>query len=165
MSLILMSVLISFIENAFQSILPRQRHRILPKQSYEKLKIFALIADLLLLAALSFRFFLSRVEPLIILLLVNAEEITSIEEVSAVLESLRSHLSVMITPMDLSFVLVVFLAYFGAVIAPGILCACIVFIKSPISSPHRNTGQSGFENRPEIFSGGKLFLKLCHLLN
>lgn len=165
MSLILMSVLISFIENAFQSILPRQRHRILPKQSYEKLKIFALIADLLLLAALSFRFFLSRVEPILILLLSSAEDITSIDEVKAVIETMRSYLSVMITPTDLSFVLVVFLAYFGAVIAPGVICAYTFFIESPISSPHRDISQSGSEKRPEIFSGGKLFLKLCHLLN
>ncbi len=165
MSLILMSVMIFLIENIFHSILPERRRIVLPKRTGEKIKIFALIADLLLMAALSVRFFLSRVEPLIILLLVNTEEITTIEEVRAVFELLRSHLSVMITPMDLSFVLVVFLAYFGAVIAPSILYVYMVFIQSPISSPHRDTESSGSEKRPKIFRGGKLFLKLCHLLN
>lgn len=165
MSLILMSVMIFFIENIFHSFLPERRRIALPKRTREKIRIFALIADFLLLAALGVRFFLSRVEPLIILFLVNVEEITSIEEVRAVFESLRSSLSVMITPMDLSFVLVVFLAYFGAVIAPGILCAYIVFIQSPIPSLYRDTESSGSDKRPEIFRGGKLFLKLCHLLN
>lgn len=165
MSLILMSVMIFFIENIFHSYLHERRRIVLSKRTREKIRIFALIADLLLITALGVRFFLSRVEPLIVLFLVNAEEITSIEEARAVIESLRSHLSVMITPIDLAFVLVVFLAYFGAVIAPGILCAYIVFIQSPISSPHRDTGSSGSEKHPEIFRGGKLFLKLCHLLN
>ena len=98
MSLILMSVMIFFIENIFHSFLPERRRIALPKRTREKIRIFALIADFLLLAALGVRFFLSRVEPLIILFLVNVEEITSIEEVRAVFESLRSSLSVMITP-------------------------------------------------------------------
>ncbi len=165
MSLILMSVMLFLLENAFQRKSPQKQCHFLPKPIYKKLRIFMLISDSLFLAALSFRFFLSRVEPLLLLAVVNADEITSIEGIKVAFDSLKSCLTFNVTPVDLSLVIVVFLAYFGAAIAPGVLCAYTVFIKFPTPSQHRDNDPSGIKKLPEIEYGGKLFLKLCHLLN
>lgn len=165
MSLVLMSAMLFLLENVFQRKSSQKQCNFSSKQIYEKLKIFMLISDILFLAALSFRFFLSRVEPLLLLLMANADEISSVKGLIAVLDSIESGLTFTVTPVDLSLTLVVFLAYFGVAIAPGVLCAYTVFIESPTISQHRDTDSSGAEKPPEIRYGGKLFLKLCHLLN
>lgn len=165
MSLILMTILFFLNENISQVIFPGKRKKILTKKLYGKLKIFVLIADVLLMAVLGLRFLLSRIEPLLIYLVVNLDELSSAEGVRAIIDSIQSYLTFEITPVDISFVLVVFLAYFGGAVAPGVLCAFSPAVESPQSSPHRSNGQSGIVSYPEIFKRGKLFLKLCHLLN
>ena len=165
MSLILMTILFFLNENIFKKLWPEKRKKILTKKLYEKLKIFVLIADVLLLAVLGLKFLLSRIEPLLIYLIVNLDELSSAEGVKAIIDSIQSYLTFEITPVDLSFVLVVFLAYFGGAVAPGVLCVFSLAVGSPESSPHRNNGRSGIVTYPEIFKKGKLFLKLCHLLN
>ena len=62
MSLILMTILFFLNENISQVIFPEKRKKILTKKLYGKLKIFVLIADVLLMAVLGLRFLLSRIE-------------------------------------------------------------------------------------------------------
>ena len=165
MSLILMSILFFLTECVFQTVFPKNKHKLITKKLYAKLKKFTFIADVLLLIALSFKFFLSRIEPLLIYIFVNVDELTSVEGIKAVLSTVESYVIIDPVPVDVSFVLVVFLTYFGAVMTPGVLCASILIVTTLQASLHRETGLSEPIRRSEIHSGEKLFLKLGRLLN
>jgi hypothetical protein len=165
MSLILLSILLFMVEDVFQVISPEKHSKILKKKLYTKLKIFILIADVLLMSVLGVKFLLSRIEPLLIYLLVNLDNISSAEGIKVAIDSIQSCLTFDIMPIDVSFILVVLFAYFGVAIAPGVLFAISLVVDSPVSSPHRDNGKSGIVRYPEIPLRGKLFLKLCHLLN
>lgn len=165
MSLILLSILLFLVKNVFQVISPEKQNKIINKKLYEKMKIFMLIADALLLSALGMKFLLSRIEPLLIYILVNFDNLLSAEGIKAVIDSIHSCLAIDLMPIDISFILVVLLAYFGVAIAPGVLYAISLDVVSPVSSLHRDNGLSGTVRYSEIPPKGKLFLKLCHLLN
>lgn len=165
MSFILLSILIFLIESVFRRIYPEKWNRFLLHRLHNKFKLFTYIADLMLLLVLGVRLFLSRIEPLLLYLFMNFEEIASADGIIETIENVRTYLTIDVTPMDLSFVLLVFLSYFGVAIAPGILCACSLAVESPDPSPHREESKSDTSGYSEIFTGGKLFLKLCHLLN
>lgn len=165
MSFVLASVLIFLLENVFRSSYRLNGFRFFTKRQKSAINAFVLIADLFLLFAIGLNALLPRIESLLIFLLVNCEETISEDGIRTLLSAIKSCFTFEITPVDLSVILVLFLAYFGSIIAPGILCACLPVVDAPMESQRRDTGQSGFEKRPEIKPGGKLFLKLCHLLN
>lgn len=165
MSFILLSILILLIESIFRRNYPEKSSKILLNRLHEKFKLFTYIADILLLLVLGVRLFLSRIEPMLVCLFMNFEDIVSADSILETIENVRAYLTLDVTPMDLSFVLVVFLAYFGVAIAPGVLCACSLAVESPEPSPYRDNSKSDTLRYSEVFTGGKLFLKLCHLLN
>lgn len=165
MSLFLLTILFFLLENVFQDFLPRKSNKFLLKKMYNKLKRFTLFADILLLCALSAKFILSRIEPILVYLFVNVEELVSVEGVKTLIKTLGSQMIIDPVPIDLSIILVIFLTYFGGSVVPGVLCAFSTLIDSPPFSSHRDIHKSGIEKYPEIHSGEKLFIKLSHLLN
>ena len=165
MSLIFLTILFFLLENVFQGFLLKKSNKILLNKMYDKLKKFTLLADVLLLCALSVKILLSRFEPLLLYLLVNAEELVTVDGVKALIRTMGSCIVMDPVPIDLSIILVVFLVYFGGAIVPGVLYAFSVPIESPLFSSHRDINKSGIEKYPEIHSGEKLFIKLSHLLN
>ena len=165
MSLILLTILFFLLENVFHVFLQKKSNKIFFNKVYDKLKKFTLFADVLFLCALSAKILLSRFEPLLVYLLVNAEELITVDGAKAFIKALGSHIIIDPMPVDLSVILVVFLAYFGGAIVPGVLYAFSVPIESPLFSSHRDIHKSGIEKYPEIHSGEKLFIKLSHLLN
>ena len=165
MSFVLLSVLLFLYDHFSNVFFPEKRNKIITKRLYEKLKLFLLIADCLFLSAFSFRLVLSRIEPLLIHIVLNLDELASVEGIREVIESIQSYITLDITPMDLSLILVVFLAYFGSVIAPGLLCAISLIVESYASTVNLGKSKYATENYPQVPLKGKLFLKLCHLLN
>ena len=165
MLLVLMLVILFWCESTFQPRSSKRKRKFSSNQICEKQKIFMLISDILFLAAFIFELIFSGVEPLLLILLVNTDEIISMEGMVAALDSLEFGIAFNVTPLDLSLTLVVFLEYFKVAVIAGMLCACAVFIESQAAYQRRVIYPPWTIKSSKINSKSKIFLRLCHLLN
>ncbi len=165
MSLVFLAISIFLLDRIRQTAFSKGKRQFLSKQTTDKLKWFTIIADLLLFSALCVKYILSSVEPFLLYFVINTEDILTSDALTLARGALQFISTLETPPLEFAFITFILLAYFAAMIAPGVLIVCSYCSEELSQTPYRDILQSGVEKPPEIYPKEKLYLKLCHLRN
>lgn len=128
---------------------------------------FMKFATLSAAAVIGLWYVFSRLEPIVVYIALNAEELFTPERIEALKNMALTYIyiSLDLSPTSIAVLSFMSFAYYAVLIIPGVLGICYFYPPPSMRSSPYESGELASDPPDRVYQKGKIFLTLCQLRN